>query len=128
MIEVVEHRITDGTRIAQLLASEVDGRTDSGLDAVTVTNADRAVEPSPDGARAYDIVLPSEELLGQVFVHPNKARLSLESSVVADTNAVSEAAEMRDLAYEVDTQSLWIDDGAAVKRASDIVTDLVSLS
>ena len=38
---MVEDRITDGVRIAQLLSSEFDGREDPPLDSVAVVNADR---------------------------------------------------------------------------------------
>ncbi len=48
---MVEERITDGRRIAELLSSEVDGREDGELAEYAVTNADRDVEPTAD-ARA----------------------------------------------------------------------------
>lgn len=46
---MVEERITDGTRIAQLLSSELDGREDGGLESIAVTNADRGPIIAPLG-------------------------------------------------------------------------------
>lgn len=48
-------RLADGRRIAELLASEVEGHGDE-LAALAVADADRDVEPTPDGALAYRIV------------------------------------------------------------------------
>lgn len=53
---MVEDRITDGRRIAELLASEIEGRTDGDLGRFAVSNANHDVEPTVDGARAYDLV------------------------------------------------------------------------
>ena len=52
---MVTDRLTDGVRIAELLASEVTGN-ESGLRGLTVADADRDVEPAADGALAYRIV------------------------------------------------------------------------
>ena len=136
---MVIDRITDGTRIAQLLASELDGREDGGLESVSVVDADRAVEPTESGERAYDVVVSAvddgdrhataegdTERLAQVFVHPERARMVLE----ADRELVETAAT--DVALEVveetdngdgDTPdpSVLVDSGAAVKRATDVV-------
>jgi hypothetical protein len=53
---VVDDRLTDGRRIAQLLASELDG-PGGVLAAVAVTDADRDADPTPDGAYAYRVTL-----------------------------------------------------------------------
>jgi|GEM_PF-105886 len=52
---MVDDEITDGRRIAELLASELTGRRDGELAALSVVDADRDVEPTVGGARAYDV-------------------------------------------------------------------------
>ncbi|MWV63731.1 hypothetical protein GRS48_02670 [Halorubrum sp. JWXQ-INN 858] len=53
---MVTDRLTDGVRIAQLLASEVTGNRGRLRDLV-VTDADPDVEPTVDGALAYSLAL-----------------------------------------------------------------------
>jgi hypothetical protein len=50
---MVENRVTDGTRIAQLLASELTGLSRGPLSGVEVVDADPDAEPSPGGTFAY---------------------------------------------------------------------------
>ena len=75
---MVENRITDGRRIAELLSSEIDGREDGELAHFAVTNADRDVEPTADGARAYDVTR-HDERIARVFIHEDRAHLELEA-------------------------------------------------
>lgn len=122
---MVEERITDGNRIAQLLASELDGREDGGLERVAVTNADRDVEPTADGSRAYDVVViegDDETRFARVFVHDDRARLEFETGqdVAADAGE-SVGLRVRPKAVEPPRTLVFIESGAAVKRASDVV-------
>ncbi|MEY7849489.1 hypothetical protein AB7C87_09880 [Natrarchaeobius sp. A-rgal3] len=147
---MVEERITDGKRIAQLLASELDGREDDGLEAVAVTDADRDVEATVDGARAYEVSLlsrtdaatpaggddgtdddggdaPASKRIARVFVHESRARL--EFSVGQDVAA--QTAEERDLrvrpkATEPPQTLVFVESGAAVKRATNVVQSVVA--
>lgn len=68
---MVEDRITDGRRIAQLLASELEGREDGGLGALSVVDAD---SDAGAGARAYDVA-DGDGVLAQVFVGDDRARV-----------------------------------------------------
>lgn len=145
---MVIDRITDGTRIAQLLASELDGREDGGLEAVGVVNADRDVEATPSGTRAYDVVVSAgadeserdepddAERIGQVFVHPDRASVVLE----VDPELLEAAAD--DVGLEVESigeiddgagrpgdstvPAVVVDDGAAVKRATNVVQRILA--
>lgn len=110
---MVEERITDGRRIAQLLASEVEGREDGGLGALSVADADREVEPTPEGARAYDIVRGSTAV-ACVFVHEDRARLEYEDRM----RSVLEEAEDLTVREEDGRMVLEIGSGAAVKRGA----------
>lgn len=127
---MVDERITDGNRIAQLLASELDGRADGGLETVAVTNADRDVEPTADGARAYDVVVTDgddETRFARVFVHDDRARLEFEAGqdVAADAGE-SVGLRVRPKAVEPPRTLVFVESGAAVKRATDVVQQVTS--
>ncbi|WP_440764674.1 hypothetical protein [Natronorubrum sp. DTA7] len=118
---MVEERITDGRRIAELLASELDGREDGTLESTRVTNADQDVEPTADGARAYDVEF-SDERIARLFVHEDRARLEFEAGqdVAAETAAELEL-RVRPKATEPPRTLVFVENGAAVKRATDVV-------
>lgn len=116
---MVERRVTDGVRIAQLLSSEVDGREDGALGSLSVTNADTDVEGTPAGERAFDVELV-EEPFGSVFVHDDRVRIDL---VVAHETAAA-PAEQAGVDVEADGPDrtvLDIESGAEVKRAVDVL-------
>ncbi len=121
---MVKDRITDGYRIAQLLADELEGRTDGELERFAVTNANRDVEPTEAGAHAYDVQRDGVAV-ARVLVHP--AGLSLE--FIRGTEAILEAAATHELQAETDSESddegpavtVRLESGAAVKRAATLV-------
>ncbi len=118
---MVEDRITDGRRIAELLASEIDGREDGELAHFAVTNADRDVEPTVDGARAYDVERDGDRF-ARAFVHEDRAHLELE----AGRDATLEAAEDADLRVRPKATTppktlLFVESGAEVKRATNVL-------
>ncbi len=112
---MVEERITNGRRIAQLLASEIEGREDGGLGALSVSDAD------PDagaGARAYDVTVADGEVLARVFVGDDRARIEFvdggeaaRSSVESDRNDLAVGGGGARTVVEVGS-------GAAVKPAA----------
>ncbi|SFC58986.1 hypothetical protein SAMN05444422_11164 [Halobiforma haloterrestris] len=139
---MVEDRITDGTRIAQLLSSELDGREDGAFAAVAVTNADTDVEPTPDGARAYDVEIVGDarddggsegdedetegRRIARAFVHEDRAHLEFE----LQQDRAAEEAEAADLrvrpkATQPPRTLVFVESGAAVKRATDVVCAVV---
>ncbi len=119
---MVKDRITDGYRIAQLLADELEGRTDGELKRFAVTNADRDVEPTEAGAHAYDVQRDGVDV-ARVLVHP--AGLSLEFARGGE--AVLEAAATHELQSETESDdegsavTVRLVSGAAVKRAATLV-------
>jgi hypothetical protein len=132
---MVEDRITDGTRIAELLASELDGREDGPLDRLAVVNADDDVEPTVDGALAYEIALRdedgtggesdgderSEEILGGVHVHPDRAHVEFATDVDAVEEAASDAGlRVRPKAVTPPRVLVFVESGAEVKRFTGI--------
>ncbi|MFB6297510.1 MAG: hypothetical protein ABEH56_03205 [Salinirussus sp.] len=108
---MVEDRITDGKRIAQLLASELTGLSVGPLGEVAVVDADPDAAPSPGGTVAYGVAVGGERN-GEVRIHPDRAVLSL----AVDAETVPEGAERRDGRLVIPVES-----GADVKQATDAV-------
>lgn len=122
---MVEERTTDGRRIAELLASELDGREDGSLEGVSVAKADRDVEPSADGARAYDIGT-GDDRLARAFVHPDRVRLEFERGrELAAETATNLELRVRPKASKPPKTLVFVESGAAVKRATDVVDAVV---
>jgi len=120
---MVEDRITDGTRIAQLLASELTGRQRGPLASVVVVDADRDARPSPEGTTAFAIERAGERL-GTVELYESRAVLAATTA----TEAITTAAEERGLTTERTNEGIavGIDHGAAVKRAGDALEAALS--
>lgn len=124
---MVEDRITDGKRIAQLLASELTGLSSGPMDRLGVFDADPDAEPSDEGTFAYGIVL-DEEPVGEVFVHESTARidLSVERDSVADaTDRDSDADGLSVATTDGGGLRVHVEYGAAVKRAVDLIVTAV---
>jgi hypothetical protein len=117
---MVDDRLTDGRRIAELLASELDGLGDA-LEMVAITDADREVTPTPDGARAYRVTMRSEDQdceLADVFVQPDRARVEfILAPDVAAERASAEELRVRPKASRPPRTLVFVEDGAEVKRA-----------
>jgi hypothetical protein len=84
---MVRDRITDGDRIAQLLASELTGLALGALASVSVVDADPSARPAPDGTEAFGVAVDGERV-GRVLLYPDRAVLEL----AADSGAASGAA------------------------------------
>jgi hypothetical protein len=112
---MVEDAITDGRRIAELLASELTGSQRGPLGCVTVVDADPDAEPTPDGTVAYGIALDGTRV-GTVELRPTAAVVTLAAGVPA--SAVPDHAQ---LTREADGDRLVVGRGAAVKAARDAI-------
>jgi hypothetical protein len=132
---MVDAERRDGRRIAELLASEIDGRASGPLAALTVTNPDRSVEGTVDGERAYDIRVlrgdrdsrrvpePEEEgdLFAQVFVHSDRIRAAFSIAPDASKQAAEAAGlRVRPKATRPPQTLVFVERAADVKRASDV--------
>ncbi|MFB6083439.1 MAG: hypothetical protein ABEJ94_04260 [Halorientalis sp.] len=118
---MVEDRITDGTRIAQLLASEITGRETGPLADTGIVDADPDVEPTADGALAYGIDRDGERV-ADVFVQPDRAYLELRVGVEAGAEAAADAdLRVRPKAAEPPRTLVFVESGAAVKAAVDVL-------
>ena len=125
---MVEERTTDGKRIAQLLSSEVDGREDSGFAALAVANADPDAEGSADGELAYEVAPKMEgrgdseqEPLAEVYVHDDRVRIEFREGIDAAAETGREVGlRVRPKAVEPPRTLVFVEDGAEVKRATDV--------
>jgi hypothetical protein len=128
---MVEDRVTDGKRVAQLLSSELSGRDRDTLGDVTVVDADPDAAPSPEGTVGYGVAY-RDERVGTVRLYPEAAELSTGDADVANTDSAGVAAATdHSLAERVadavagpdlsvtDDGAVRIESGAAVKRAVD---------
>lgn len=141
---MVEERLTDGYRIGELLASEIDGWRSGPLADLAVANADRTVEGTPAGERAYDVRLldrdpgeasrdPRREptpgdagaLFAQVFVHERGATLALERGHSAAIDAADAANLDVDDEWDGDALAIRLTYGAQCKRAADVLAAAV---
>jgi len=118
---MVEDRITDGTRIAELLSSEVTGHEQPPYDEMAVVDANPDVEPTADGARAYDVDHDGERL-ARVFAQPDRVRLELYAGLDAARDAAEDAElRTRPVASEPPRLVVFVEYGAAAKRALDVL-------
>lgn len=110
---MVEDQITDGKRIAQLLASELTGLAAGRLARVSVVDADPDAGPSDGGTFAYGIAVDGERV-ADVYVHEERTRIELER--VADPS-------VKDGNPNVGDGDLKVDDGDPHADDADPSTD-----
>ena len=111
----MDERLTDGRRIAELLASEIEGHGDE-LASLALFDAD----PDADGTLAYRVTSVTEGErtdLAAVFVHPDRVRVefAVAQAAVADA-AESAGLRVRPKAVRPPKTLVFVEDGAEVKR------------
>jgi hypothetical protein len=122
---MVEERLTDGVRVAQLLSSEVTGGT-GPLAPATVVDADPEVTPTADGARAFSVAV-ADDRVATAFVLPERVRLEVTRGVDAAAEAATAAAlRVRRHPGPPPRALVFVPDGAAVKRAADALAAAVA--
>lgn len=109
---MVEDTITDGKRIAQLLASELTGLETGPLGRITVTDADPEAMPSDSGTLAYRIGADGSELAA-VELYPEYIRLEFDSEPAVPESAAELLTD--------DPRVVTVTSGAEVKRAVDLL-------
>ena len=118
---MVEKRITDGKRVAQLLASEITGRETGLLADLAVVDADPDVEPTDDGTFAYGVAL-GDDRVADVFVQPDRAYLELRAGLDAGTTkAAEEGLRTRPKAVEPPRALVFVESGAEAKGAVEVL-------
>jgi hypothetical protein len=123
---MAEKRVTDGRRIAELLASELHGREDGALHRVAVVDPVEDVEPTVDGALAYRIAADGEAL-ASVLVQPDRIHLSFERGQDRAADAAEERGlRVRPKATRPPQTLVFVESGAEVKRAAAVVSAVVA--
>lgn len=117
---MTRHEITDGTRIGQLLASEIHGHERGVVGRLTVVEADTDVEPTADGAFAYGLSSDGggNGRLAAAYVQPDRLRLEFETGVETALAAAERAGlRVRPKATEPPRTIVFVESGAEVKSA-----------
>lgn len=128
---MVDERLDDGVRIAQLLASELS--SDAVRPPFAVVDADPDVTPTPDGATAYRVVLDRESEsvpAATVAVHPDRAHVAVRATEETTVDLPAVAAEagreaglrVRPKAVTPPQTLVFVEDGAEVKRVLPVFT------
>lgn len=121
---MVTECVTDGRRIGELLSSELTARTDGPLSTLSVVNADSGAEASEQGTFAYVIAVEEDDgsnRLAEAFVHPDRLRIEFRTELDAVASAAA-AADLRVRPTDDPPRVLvFVDDGAAVKRALGVI-------
>lgn len=116
----------DGKRIAELLASEVTGRTDGVLGrlrVVDVRDLPEDLDADPDGTLAYGVALDrggaDPDRIADVYALSDRVRIAVRDGL----DALPEAAERADLPVRATPAEpvASVESGAAVKRAFDVL-------
>ena len=122
---MVRDRVTDGTRIAQLLSSEIHGRESGSLGRLSVVDADRDVDPTEFGAFAYGVDCDGERL-ADVTVHPDRVHLEFRQGVDVAADAGRDVGlRVRPKAVDPPRTLVFVESGAEVKRATDVLAAVV---
>lgn len=150
---MVRDRVTEGTRIAQLLSSEIHGRTSGPQGRLAVVEADPDAEPSEFGTFAYGVELmadgdeatdgadrgegagrvdsdecadPRTGRLADAYVHLDRVHLAFRRGADAAADAGAEAGlRTRPKAVEPPRTLVFVESGAEVKRATDVLERVV---
>lgn len=118
---MVDDRVTDGRRIAQLLASEVRGHERGPAGRLSVADA-REAEGSLDGDFAYGIDHGSDGRIAEVYVHPDRARVEFSAGQDAAVEAARDAdLRVRPKAVEPPRTLVFVESGVEAKRALDVL-------
>lgn len=125
---MVERRLSDGKRIAQLLASEIEG-LGGPLEPAAVVDAEPDVEPTVDGAFAYAVAVDAAgaesgddaERIATVFVQPERVRVEFAVGQQRAAQAASEGdLRVRPKATQPPRTLVFVEDGADVKRVGRV--------
>ncbi|EJN58825.1 hypothetical protein [Halogranum rubrum] len=115
---MVHDRLRDGKRVAQLLASELEGNG-GALTSLVISDADPDVDPTDDGAFAYavrDERDAEDERIAEVYVQQDRARVEflVGQDVAADVGD-EQNLRVRPKAVRPPRTLVFVEDGAQVK-------------
>ncbi|MEF8842002.1 MAG: hypothetical protein V5A62_10310 [Haloarculaceae archaeon] len=120
---MVEDRITDGRRIAQLLASEIRGHERGPLGRLAVLDV-RDVEGDVHGEFAFGVDARTDtgdsgaRRVADVYVHDDRARVEFREAPEVAADAGREAGlRIRPKAVQPPRTVVFVEDGVEAKRA-----------
>lgn len=120
---MVDPEITDGRRIADLLAAELRGRTSPPFDDLAVD--ERAAETDAGDAGPATVafaVRVGEDRLASVVVQPDRCYLAFDAGLAAAAEtAEGGGLRTRRKATRPPGLLVFVENGAAVKRAVDVL-------
>jgi len=118
---MVEDRVTDGRRVAQLLASELTAREDGPLAGLELVDVDRDAEPSADGTLAYRVARDGETV-ADAYLQPERVRLEFRVAPESVADTAREAGlRVRPKAVQPPRTLVFVESGVDAKRALDAV-------
>ncbi|MEF8789000.1 MAG: hypothetical protein V5A61_02635 [Haloarculaceae archaeon] len=121
---MVEDRVTDGRRIAQLLASEIRGRERGPLGRLAVVDV-RDVEGDAFGEFAFGVAA-GDRRVADVYVHEDRARAEFRGAPDAAADAGRRAGlRTRPKAVHPPRTVVFLEDGVAAKRALPVFRTVV---
>jgi hypothetical protein len=125
---MVEERVTDGRRIAQLLASEVRGRERGPLGWLSIADV-HDVEGSAHGEFAFGVDAHTDAgayRVADVYVHDDRARVEFREAPDAAADAGRKAGlRTRPKAVHPPRTVVFLEDGVAAKRALPVFRAVV---
>ena len=125
---MVEDRITDGRRIAQLLASEIRGRERGPLGRLSIADV-HDVEGSAHGAFAFGVDAATDSgvrRLADVYVHDDRARVEFREAPDAAADEGRRAGlRTRPKAVHPPRTVVFLEDGVAAKRVLPVFRAVV---
>lgn len=121
---MVDERVTDGTRLGELLASELDNRTDTGLARIEVRNVDEAATATPAGTEAYEIWIDTDPI-ATVSLYPDQVELRFPAPEAPVLELADSVGLTGSKIPENDSVVVWVDDGAEVKRVVEVFVGLL---
>ncbi len=126
---MAEDRITDSTRIAQLLASELSGLSTGSLAEVSVVDADTDATPSADGPVAY-AVSHGTDRVATVRLYPEHVSVEVEPAAAGirptETDELPGGERVGVTGGETEKLTIALEDGASVKPGVDLVRYLLA--
>lgn len=122
---MVEDRIADGRRIAQLLASEIRGHERGPLGRLTVVDV-RDVEGDAFGEFAFGVDA-DDRRIADVYVHEDRTRVELREALDVAADAGREAGlRTRPKAVRPPRTVVFLEDGVDAKRALSVFDAVVA--
>lgn len=114
---MVDDRITDSKRIAQLLASELTGLESGTLAAVDVVDADPDATPTESGTVAYRVKAEGREIAA-VLLFPERVEVHFGVAPPSTPDGATRGVSLNE-------RTLELTSGAAVKSAADVIRETV---